>query len=63
MFVELNTQIKPGEKKIFNFVFGTDGNSGEPGKLEAILFRTNFNKTDKTLFAKVELEVSSFGVQ
>jgi hypothetical protein len=63
MFVELNTEIKPGEKKIYNFVFGTDGNSGEPGKLEAILFRTNFNKTDKTLFAKVELEVSSFGVQ
>jgi nitrate/TMAO reductase-like tetraheme cytochrome c subunit len=57
MFVELNTQLKPGEKKIYNFVFDLDGKCGELKELEALLFRTNFNRTDKTQFAKVELEL------
>jgi hypothetical protein len=60
MFVELNTQIKPGEKKIYNFVFDLDDESGELNELEAILFRTNFNRTDKTLLAEAELQL---GVQ
>ncbi|MBT6045900.1 MAG: hypothetical protein HOG49_03670 [Candidatus Scalindua sp.] len=57
MFVELNTQIKPGEKKIYSFVFDLDDKSGELKELEAVLFRSNFNRTDKTLFAKVELQL------
>jgi hypothetical protein len=60
MFVELNTEIKPGEKKIYNFVFDLDDESGELNELEAILFRTNFNRTDKTLLAEAELQL---GVQ
>jgi len=55
MFVELNSQLKPGEKKIYNFVFDLDGkNSGVKG-LDAVLFRTNFDKTDKTQFAIVKM--------
>ena len=57
MFVELNTQLKPGEKKVYRFVFNLDDKSGELKELEAILFRTNFNRTDKMLFAKVELQL------
>ncbi len=59
MFVELNTQLKPGEKKIYCFVFDLDDKSGELKELEALLFRSNFNRTDKTLFAKVELQLDS----
>ena len=57
MFVELNNQIKPREKKICNFVFDLDDKSGGSNELEAILLRTNFNRTDKTRFAKVELQL------
>jgi hypothetical protein len=56
MFVELNTQLKPGEKKLYNFVFEIDGENGVKD-LEAVLFRTNFNRTNKTLLAKAELEL------
>ncbi|MCR4343831.1 MAG: hypothetical protein NUV44_03610 [Candidatus Scalindua sp.] len=59
MFVELNNQIKPREKKIYNFVFDLDNKSGDHNELEAILLRTNFNRTDKTLFAKIELYLDS----
>lgn len=55
MFVELNTQLKPGVKKIYSFVFDIDDESNEAKELEAILFRTNFNRTKKTLLAKAEL--------
>ena len=57
MFVELNTQIKPGEEKIYSFMFDLDNEGRDTEVLEAILFRTNFNRTDKTEFAKVELEL------
>jgi len=57
MFVELNTQLKPGEKKIFSFVFDLDSKNNGAKELEAVLFRTNFKRTDKTLFAKVEIEL------
>lgn len=57
MFVELNTQLKPGVKKIYSFVFEIDDESNEAKELEAILFRTNFNRTKKTLLAKAELEL------
>jgi hypothetical protein len=63
MFLELNTQLKPGEKKIYNFVFDLDEEDNWVKELEAIILRTNFNRTKKTLLAKVELEVGSFGVQ
>ncbi len=58
MFVELNTQLKPREKKVYNFVFDLDDKSGELKELEAILFRTNFNRTDKIQFAKVNMELA-----
>ncbi len=57
MFVELNTQIKPGEKKIYSFAFDLDNEGSETEVLEALLLRSNFNRTDKTLFAKVELQI------
>ncbi len=57
MFVEMGTQLKPGDKKIYSFEFDIDGENGVK-ELEAVLFRTNFNRTKKTLLAKVELELS-----
>ena len=57
MFLELNTQLNPGEKRIVNFIFDLEGkNSGIKG-LEAILFRTNFDRTDKTQFAIAKMEL------
>ncbi len=56
MFVELDTQLKPGEKKIYSFEFDLDSENGVK-ELEAVLFRTNFNRTKKTLLAKVGLEL------
>jgi len=59
MFLELNTHLNPGEKRIVNFVFDLkDKNSGVKG-LEAILFRTNFDRVDRTVFAKVEVELDN----
>ncbi len=58
MFLELNTHMKPGEKKIYRFVFDLEDKNNPAKELEAVLFRTNFNRTDKTLFAKVELELN-----
>jgi hypothetical protein len=58
MFVELGTQLKPREKKIYSFEFDIDGENGVK-ELEAVLFRTNFNRTEKTLLAKVELELGT----
>ncbi|MCP4254739.1 MAG: hypothetical protein GY775_15310 [Candidatus Scalindua sp.] len=57
MFVEMETQLKPGEKKIFNFAFDLDEDDNRVKELEAILIRTNFDRTDKTLFAKVEFQL------
>ncbi len=57
MFVELNTQLKPGEKRIYHFVFDLDGEKSRANELEAILFRTNFNRTDKIQFAKAKMEL------
>lgn len=56
MFVELNTQLKPGVKKIYSFVFDIDGENGE-NELEVVLLRTNFDRTKKTLLAKAELKL------
>ncbi len=56
MFVELNTQLRPREKKIYSFEFDIDSENGVKA-LEAILFRTNFDRTKQTLLAKVELEL------
>ena len=57
MFLEMNTQLKPGEKRIYKFVFDLDGKDDWVNELEAIILRTNFNRTDKTLLARVELEL------
>lgn len=56
MFVELNTQLKPGVKKIYSFEFDIDGENGE-NELEVVLLRTNFDRTKKTLLAKAELKL------
>ncbi|MBC8551358.1 MAG: hypothetical protein H8D23_17060 [Candidatus Brocadiales bacterium] len=58
MFVELDTQLKPGEKKIYSFVFDLDEEDIWVNELEAVVFRTNFDRTGKTQFAKVELELN-----
>ena len=58
MFIEMGTQLKPGEKRIYSFEFDIDGENGVK-ELEAVLFRTNFNRTEKTLLAKVERELDS----
>lgn len=58
MFIEMGTQLKPGEKKIYSFEFDIDGENGVK-ELEAVLFRTNFNRTEKILLAKVELALST----
>ncbi len=57
MFLELNTQLKPGEKRVYSFAFDIDDGKSEVDKIEAVLFRTNFNRTDKTLLAKEEMEL------
>jgi hypothetical protein len=57
MFLELGTELKPGEKKIYKFVFDLDEEGNLVQWLEAILLRTNFDRTDKTQFAKAELEL------
>jgi len=57
MFEELNTQLKPGEKKIYGFMFDLDSKNNGVKDLEAILLRTNFNRTEKTLLAKEEMEL------
>lgn len=53
MFVELNTQLKPGVKKIYSFEFDIDGEN----ELEVVLLRTNFDRTKNTLLAKAELKL------
>jgi len=58
MFMELNTQLKPGEKKTYSFVFDPEEKIGEIKELEAILFRTNFDRSNKTLLAKVKSDLS-----
>ena len=58
MFVELDTQLKPGEKKIYSFAFELDEEVNGVKEIEAVLFRTNFDRTDKTQFAKVELQLA-----
>ena len=57
MFLELKTQLKPREKRVYSFSFDIDDDKNEVEKIEAILFRTNFNRTDKTLLGKEEMEL------
>ncbi len=57
IFIELKTQLKPRVKRVYRFVFDLDDNKNEAERIEAVLFRTNFNRTDKTLFAKEEIEL------
>ncbi len=57
MFVELNTQLIPGEKKIYNFTFDLYGKQYLAEKLEAVLYRTNFDRTNRILLAKHEMEL------
>ena len=57
MFVELNTQLNPGEKRIVNFIFDLKGKKSGVKGLEASLFRTNFDRADRTEFASVKMEL------
>ena len=57
MFMELNTQLNPGEKRIVNFTFDLKGKNSVLKWLEASLFRTNFDRTDRTEFASVKMEL------
>jgi hypothetical protein len=57
IFVEMDTQLKPMEKRTYPFTFDIDGTDKETKELEAILFRTDFNRTNKVLLAKVELRI------
>ncbi|MFQ5714100.1 MAG: multiheme c-type cytochrome [Candidatus Scalinduaceae bacterium] len=59
IFVEMDTQLEPMEKRKYPFTFNIDGINTVAKELEAILFRTDFNRTNKTLLAKVELELDS----
>jgi hypothetical protein len=58
MFIEMGTQLKPGEKRVYSFEFDIDGENGVK-ELEAVLSRTNFNRTEKILLARVELELGT----
>ena len=57
MFMELNTQLNPGEKRIVNFIFDLKGKNSVLKWLEASLFRTNFDRADRTEFASVKMEL------
>ena len=57
MFMELNTQLNPGEKRIVNFTFDLKGKNSVLKWLEASLFRTNFDRADRTEFASVKMEL------
>ncbi len=57
LFVELNTQLKPGEMRTYNFIFDLDGKNNGEKELEAVLFRTDFDRTEKTPFAIVKMEL------
>ncbi len=57
LFMELDTQLKPGEKRMYSFLFDIDGSKNNPKKIEASLFRTNFSRTKNTLLANEEMEL------
>ncbi|MBO1223175.1 MAG: hypothetical protein JYX80_01985 [Candidatus Scalindua sediminis] len=59
IFVEMDTQLKPMEKRKYPFAFDIDGTNKAAKELEAILFRTDFNRTNKTLLAKVESKIGT----
>lgn len=58
MFVEMGTQLKPKEKRIYPFEFDIDYKKSEIKELEAVVFRTDFNRVNKTLLAKVEIKLN-----
>lgn len=57
IFAEMDTQLKPMEKRRYPFTFETDGINKETKELEAILFRTDFDRTNNTMLARVELRI------
>ncbi|MDR4506294.1 MAG: cytochrome c family protein [Candidatus Scalindua sp.] len=59
MFVELGTQLKPMEKREYFFSFAIDEIAEEITDLEAILYRTDFKRTNKTVLAKAGLSVDN----
>ncbi|MCP5005190.1 MAG: hypothetical protein GY941_14830 [Planctomycetes bacterium] len=54
MFVELGTQLKPLELREYLFSFPGDNLACENGSLEALLYITGFDRTDKILLAETE---------
>ncbi len=57
MFLELNTQLEPKKKRVYGFTFNIDDGKNGVKKLEASLFRTNFNRTSNTLLSKEVIEL------
>lgn len=57
IFVELGTELKPKEKRIFLFTFAIDRNREEIGELQALLYRTDFKRTNKILLAEIEWRI------
>ncbi len=49
--------MKPREKRVYSFTFDIDDGKNGVKKIEAILIKTNFNRTYKTLLAKEEMEL------
>ena len=60
MFIEMGTQLKPNEKRILPFTFDVKEVffNNENKELEAVLFKTNFDRTNKILLAKEELKLN-----
>ncbi len=62
IFVEMGTQLKPMEKRKYPFTFDIGDTDKGVKELEAVFFRTDFNRTNKVLLAKVELAVGARGI-
>ncbi len=43
--------------RTYNFIFDLDGKNNGEKELEAVLFRTDFDRTEKTPFAIVKMEL------
>ena len=57
LFAELGTQLKPKEKRIYFFNFDIDRNNDEIRELHALLYRTDFTRTNKILLAEIEFRI------
>lgn len=54
LFIEMETQLKPKEKRAYPFSFNVNDEARE---LEAVLLKTDFNRINKTILAKMDMEI------